>query len=129
MIKKKLMLKKTEKDVFNFFSQTKIDISPLTEVSAKQNLSPSHEHFGSPENVMNYPATHNSSLDFDAGDKFYSVKNDILHVSYAQTDYLSSYTATPPRQDPHLSLFTVFTSCLVFFTKKSCFAKASDSKN
>ena len=41
-----------------------------------------------------------SSLKFDADGDFFSVKNDKLHVNYAQADYVSSHTATPPHQYP-----------------------------
>ena len=49
---------------------------------------------------MNQPATRFSSFKSDAFDELSSVENDILHVNYAHTDQLSSYTATLPRQDP-----------------------------
>ena len=47
---------------------------------------------------MQQPTTHDS-LKNDADDEFYSVQKDTLLVNYAQSDYLSTYTATLPRQD------------------------------
>ena len=49
---------------------------------------------------MDQFATQYSSLKFDADDEISSVKIDTLHVNYAQTDYLLSYTATLQRQNP-----------------------------
>ena len=49
-------------------------------------------------------ATLFSPLKFDVDDDFSSVKFHTTHVDYAHTDYLSSYTATHPCQDPSESM-------------------------
>ena len=54
--------------------------------------------FSHPELFLNQPTSKNF-LKHDADDEFYSLQNDTLHVNYAQTDYVSSYTANLPRQD------------------------------
>ena len=38
-------------------------------------------------------------LKFDAHDNLYSVQNDTFHDIYAESDYISSYSATLPRID------------------------------
>ena len=74
--------------MINVFTQTKRDISSFTEVSPKNGC------FSSPEKVLNPPATHYSSLKFDADDEHFSVKNDALHIDFANSDYLSSYSSS-----------------------------------
>ena len=74
-------------------TQTKVVTSSETEIS------PIHRHFSNQEPFLNQPATL-LLLKFDADDEVSSVRNDTLHVYYANSDCLSTYSATTPRQDP-----------------------------
>ena len=49
---------------------------------------------------MDQRATYCSSLKIDADDEIFSLKNYTLYVNFANTDYLSSYTARNRRQKP-----------------------------
>ena len=80
--------------MINVFTQTDFDTSCETEVSLN------HGEFSHPGTFLNQPTTHYSSIFFDAHDEFSHLQKDTLHVNYAHSDYLSSYTAIFPRQDP-----------------------------
>ena len=73
--------------------------SPSTEVSPEHKLSKPHGFLSNPENVQKKTGILCFSFKFDAADEYSSVKNDFLHVNYAQTDNLPSYAATQPDQD------------------------------
>ena len=104
MIKMTRMLKKrklchSNSTQNNASTQTEIDTSRRPDASPEHVLSKSHEIFIFPENFSNQSVTHCSSLKIDDDVEFPWVNNDLLHVNHAHTDYLSSYTATHPRQD------------------------------
>ena len=80
-------------EVIIVFTPTEIDKSSDTEVSLKLG------YFSNPEKFLSQTETHYTSLKFDIKDEFSSVKNDTLLVICAHTDYLSTYTATLPRQN------------------------------
>ena len=86
-------------EVINVFSQTEFDNPSENEVSPERIFLAPRGNFINPGNVSHEPATSYSSLNFAAVDEF-SSKNDTLQVNYASSDYLSSYSATLPRQDP-----------------------------
>ena len=79
---------KLRKESIIVFTQTKFNTSPKTEVFAK------HGYINNPENVLNQPATDYFPLEFDADDEFFSVQIGTMHIIYAHSDDLSSYTAT-----------------------------------
>ena len=90
---------KTKKEVINAITQTEIDTSLDSEVSPEHILSTSDEFFINPENISNQSATHYFLLEIDDEVEFSSVNKDFSHVNYAQTGYLSSYTATHAAKD------------------------------
>ena len=61
-------------------------------------------------------------MNFDADDEFSSVRIFTLQVNYENTDYLSSYTATRPRQTSSGLMTNVHDSMQVFFEFKTLLA-------
>ena len=70
---------KKKKEMIDIFFHTEFDTSSQTEVC------PDYGCFCNPENVLNQPETHHSSLKNDSDDEFSSAKKDTLHVNYAHT--------------------------------------------
>ena len=61
-------------------SSLKFDQSFKTEVSVNHSFFSLHRYFSQPENIEHKPATHCSSLKFDADDEF-SAENETLQVN------------------------------------------------
>ena len=85
----------------NFFTETEIDTSSETEISPKL------RYFSNPKIFLNQPATQFSTLKTDA-DEISCVQKDTFEVNYARSDYLSTYTASLPRQNPSTKAAKMF---------------------
>ena len=89
---------KRQNEINNVFSQTELDISFDSEISAKLTFPAPHRYISNPANFAQKPATQCFSLRFDVDDEF-SAKCDTFQVNYAFSDYHSSYSATTPRKE------------------------------